>query len=62
MFLWKDDSEPSPIKNPNNSIMLEITNQDDYETFAYVKFKNHNNNFIFIEFRKCYRRRRWFIR
>lgn len=26
VFIWRDDSEPSPIKNHNSSIMLEITN------------------------------------
>ena len=33
--IWNDESEPSPVKNPQNSIMLEMTNQDEYEQFQY---------------------------
>ena len=36
VFIFRDDSEPSPIKNPNNLLMIELTNsQDEFETFAY---------------------------
>jgi hypothetical protein len=37
VFIWKDDSEPSPVKNQQSSIMLEITHQDEYEVFSYVR-------------------------
>lgn len=37
VYVWRDESEPSPIKNINTSSMLELSHsQDDYETFTYT--------------------------
>jgi hypothetical protein len=36
VYIWKDESDPTPIKNYNNSSLFELSNsQDDYETFNY---------------------------
>eukprot|EP00347_Sterkiella_histriomuscorum_P013779 403363397 len=36
IYVWKDDSEASPIKNLNSTNMFDLTNhQDDYESFSY---------------------------
>ena len=36
IFIWKDESEPSPIKVTQSSLMLDIANQDESESFNYV--------------------------
>lgn len=37
IYVWKDESDPSPIKNVNSTNMFELSShQDDYESFAYV--------------------------
>lgn len=54
--MWKDESEPSPIKNFNSQTMFDLSNhQDDCETFTYVIKIAYNEN---IDLRLIYRWRR----
>lgn len=37
VFVWRDESEASPLKSSKNSNMFELSShQDDYESFSYI--------------------------
>lgn len=42
IFIWKDESQPSPLKNltsiENNSLLLELCNNEEQELFSLVNF------------------------
>jgi hypothetical protein len=41
VYVWKDESEPTPIKNYNNSTLFELSNSaDDSEQFEFVSHTN----------------------
>ena len=41
IYIWSDESAPSPLKSSNSHNLYELSGQkEDYEIFSYVKLKH----------------------